>query len=84
MQISIANQAISGDLASAKFLYDYAQIPDIHAAIDRERIKAQAEARAKVDLSLNPAEGESVLAEVRRRMAGDANTGAKTASPAET
>ena len=84
MQISIANQAISGDLASAKFLYDYAQIPDIHAAIDRERIKAQAEARAKVDLSLNPAEGESVLAEVRRRMAGDATTGAKTASPAET
>ena len=69
MQIAIANQAMAGDLASAKFLYDYAQVPDIHTAIERERIKAQAEARSKVDLTVNPAEGEAVLSEIRQRMA---------------
>lgn len=69
MQIAIANQAMAGDLASARFLYDYAQVPDIHMAIERERMKAQAEGRAKVDLTLNPAEGESVLSEIRQRMA---------------
>ena len=73
MQIAIANQAMAGDLQSARFLYDYAMIPDIHTAIERERMKAQAEARAKVDLTLNPAEGEAVLEEIRERMGAAAS-----------
>lgn len=40
MQLQIATQAMSGDLASAKFLYDYAQVPDLKAALERERLKA--------------------------------------------
>lgn len=68
MQIAIANQAMAGDLASAKFLYDYAMVPDIRMAIERERIKTQADARAKVDLSINPAESDAVLQEIRERM----------------
>ena len=69
MQIAIANQAMAGDLASARFLYDYAQVPDIHAALERERMKVQAEARQKVDLTVGSEEGEAVLAEIRQRMA---------------
>lgn len=69
MQIAIANQAISGDLASAKFLYDYAQVPDIHVALERERMKAQADARSKVDLTVT---GEAdCLTEIRQRMLAD-------------
>ena len=89
MQIAIANQAMAGDLASARFLYDYAQIPDIRAAIERERMKAQAEARAKVDLTLNPAEGDAVLEEIRERMGAAAADdkepiGFKSNEPGET
>ena len=73
MQISIANQAMAGDLASARFLYDYAQIPDIKAQMERERIKAQVEARQKVDLTFNPTEGEAVLQEIRERMSVEAD-----------
>ena len=73
MQIAIANQAMAGDLQSARFLYDYAMVPDIHVAIERERMKAQAEARAKVDLTVNPAEGEAVLEEIRERMTAAAS-----------
>lgn len=69
MQIAIANQAMAGDLASARFLYDYAQVPDIHAALERERMKVQAEARQRVDLTVGSEEGEAVLAEIRQRMA---------------
>ena len=43
--IAIANQFMAGDLAAAKFLYDYAQIEDLRAALERERMKAQAEAK---------------------------------------
>lgn len=75
MQIAIANQAMAGDLASARFLYDYAQVPDLRAQLERERVKAQVEARAKVDLSINPAEGDAVLEEVRRRMRDEEGEG---------
>lgn len=67
MQIAIANQAMAGDLASAKFLYDYAQVPDIHTAIERERIKANADARQKVDVNVNTADADC-LEEIRARM----------------
>ena len=67
MQIAIANQAMAGDLASAKFLYDYAQVPDIHTAIERERIKATADARQKVDVNVNTADADCI-AEIRQRM----------------
>jgi len=75
MQIAIANQAMAGDLASARFLYDYAQVPDIKTALERERIKAQVEARQKVDLTFNPAEGDAVLQEIRERMQGEGAEG---------
>lgn len=39
MQLQIATQAMSGDLASAKFLYDYAQVPDLRAQLERERMR---------------------------------------------
>lgn len=42
--IAIANHAMAGDLAAAKFLYDYAQIPDLRAQLERERLKAAAKA----------------------------------------
>lgn len=72
MQIAIANQAMAGDLASARFLYDYAQIPDIKTALERERIQATVESRARVDLNLNPADGDAILSEIRQRMEGEA------------
>jgi len=68
MQIAIANQAMAGDLASARFLYDYAQIEDIKTAVERERIKAMRDARAKLDLTVNPSESESILREIREQM----------------
>lgn len=74
MQIAIANQAMAGDLASAKFLYDYAQVPDIHTAIERERIKANADARQKVDVNVNTADADC-LAEIRQRMEREQGTG---------
>lgn len=42
IQMTIASQAMAGDLDSARFLYDYAQIPDLKAQLERERIKAAA------------------------------------------
>ena len=71
MQIAIANNAMAGDLASARFLYDYAQVPDIKTQLERERIRASVEARQKVDLTVTPGESEAVLEEVRRRMGFD-------------
>ena len=62
MQIAIANLAMSGDLASAKFLYDYAHVPDIRAQLERERLKAQAEAREKATLLLNTVELPRIIA----------------------
>lgn len=80
MQIAIANQAMAGDLASAKFLYDYAQVPDIHAAIERERIKATADARQKVDVNVNTADA-GCLAEIRQRMSEEIRTGEQCPPP---
>lgn len=40
IQMSIASRAMAGDLASARFLYDYAQVPDLRATLERERIRA--------------------------------------------
>ena len=49
MILQMATQAMGGDLAAAKFLYDYAQIPDIKVQLERERIELakQAQATAK-------------------------------------
>lgn len=69
--IAIANQAMAGDLASAKFLYDYAQVPDLRAQLERERLEAAREQASKpasmdvedltplVKLLSSPAEGEA-------------------------
>ena len=40
MSLQIATQAMAGDLASAQFLYSYAQIPDMKLQMERERLKA--------------------------------------------
>jgi len=45
--IAIANQFMAGDLAAAKFLYDYAQIEDLRAALERERLKLAQEAKTE-------------------------------------
>ena len=68
MHINIAKNAIKGDLISARFLMDYAQIPDIKTVLERERIKAQAEGRAKVDLNVNTAEEAGIMDEIKRRL----------------
>lgn len=44
--LQIARQAVAGDLDSLRLLYDYAQIEDLRATLERERIKARAEASA--------------------------------------
>ena len=41
MALQIATQAMAGDLSSARFLYDYAQIGDLKASLERERIKEE-------------------------------------------
>ena len=68
MQINIANRAMAGDIACAKFLYDYAQIPDIKAQLERERMQAIKEGRARVDLTVNSQEEAEILREIERRM----------------
>ena len=70
MQIAIANQAMAGDIASARFLYDYALVPDMKAQLERERIEA-AKANKRVDLSVSTAEGADIMAEIRARMASE-------------
>ena len=40
MLMQIATQAMAGDLASVRLLYEYAQIPDLRAQLERERIEA--------------------------------------------
>lgn len=47
MQMAVVQQALQGDLASARFLYDYAHVPDIKAQLERERIKAAKEQATK-------------------------------------
>lgn len=79
MQIAIANQAMSGDLASARFLYDYAQVPDIKTAIERERIKAIREGKAKVELNVNTAEEAGIMEEIARRMKAEGTTSSVSA-----
>ena len=71
MHINIAKNAIKGDLISARFLMDYAQIPDIKTVLERERIKAAKEGRAKVDLNVNTAEEAGIMDEIERRMGAE-------------
>lgn len=42
---AMAQRYMAGDMAAARFLYDYAQIGDIKTALERERIKAAENAR---------------------------------------
>ena len=64
----IAAQAMQGDIASARYINDYAQNPDMRTQLERERIKAIAQKGAKLDVTLN-AEDSGVMGEIRRRMA---------------
>ena len=85
MQIAIANQAMAGDIASARFLYDYALVPDMKAQLERERIKAARQSK-KVDLNVSTAEDVNIMTEIRARMAGeamDAMNGVPTGGGAE-
>ena len=36
---AIAQMYMAGDIAAAQFLYSYAQVPDMRAALEREKIK---------------------------------------------
>ena len=68
IHIAIANQAMQGDLASARMLFDYAQVPDLKATLEKERIKAIKDGRAKLDVSLNTTEEASIMDEIERRL----------------
>lgn len=52
MNMAIASQAMGGDIASARYLYDYAQVPDMKTKVELEKIKAQAKG-AKLDLTVS-------------------------------
>lgn len=67
MSLQIATQAMAGDLSSAQFLYSYAQIPDMRATLERERIKASGKSPKAADL--NDVEDLTSLA---RLLEGDA------------
>lgn len=75
----IASQAMQGDIASARYLNDYAQNPDMRSAIEKERIKAMTKKGAKVDLTVTNAEDASIIDEIRARMSQDAPDGAGAA-----
>jgi len=47
MLMQLASQAMAGDLAAAKFLYDYAQIPDLKAQMEKDRMEAAKEGTAE-------------------------------------
>lgn len=63
----IASQAMQGDIASARYINDYAQNPDMRTQLERERLKAMAKKGARLDVTVN-AEDSGVLEEIRRRM----------------
>ena len=42
---AVAQMYMAGDLAAARFLYDYAQVGDIKTALERERIRAAERAK---------------------------------------
>lgn len=79
----LAEKARDGDIGCLEYLNRYAQIPDIRVQLERERMKAQAEARARVDVSFNPDEGESVMEEIRARMAAEAGEPEQAGEPEE-
>lgn len=47
--LQMATQAMGGDLAAAKMLYEYAQIPDMRAQLERERITLARESRVNAE-----------------------------------
>lgn len=51
---AVAQMYMAGDLAAARFLYDYAQIGDIKTALERERIKAAEKAKQPVSTRDDP------------------------------
>lgn len=65
-------EALDGDWDAFKIVLDVAQVPGIKAKIEREKIKAQREARARVDLTVNSAEGQKVMDEIAARMDAEA------------
>lgn len=60
--IQAARRAMAGDLSSARFIYDYAQVPDLKATMERKRAKADAKQAA--DAALNDIEDLTVLADL--------------------
>lgn len=77
MALQIATQAMAGDLSSARFLYDYAQIGDLKASLERERIKA-ARDQKQTGVAAVDVEDLTVLADLLeangKRRAGFQNT----------
>lgn len=47
--ISVAKNAVNGDLAALKFMYDYGLTPDMRAQLERERIAASAKTAPAAD-----------------------------------
>lgn len=56
MQVAIADKAMDGDIASARFIYDYALVPDMRTQLERERLKAAKKAVKGVPLTDDPLE----------------------------
>lgn len=74
--VNIANTAMSGEGDDAwkalGFLYDYGQVPNMKAKLERERLRAMKDARLRVDLAAGEEE-EAAMAEIRARMAAEAD-----------
>lgn len=49
--VSLASRAASGDQFALRFLYDYAQIPDLKAQMEKDRMEAAKEDAAKAEQS---------------------------------
>ena len=84
--VNIANTAMSGEGDDAwkalGFLYDYGQVPNMRAKLERERLRAMKDARLRVDLTASDEE-EAAMAEIRARMAAESppTAGAMPPSP---
>ena len=74
IQLAIANQAMTGDIQSARFLYDDAQVPDMRAQLERERIKAGQTIGGKMELAVSAAEAGDIMAEVQKALADGAES----------
>lgn len=71
---AVAQHYMAGDIAAAQFLYEYAQVPGLKTQLERERLKAQLDARRPAEARDDPLAQllARIDAEAARPEAGDA------------